>query len=496
MPSGRLPPSSPLSSPTRTTDDLLELTQQMTPSKPPEVLRRLRRDIQSRANNIRDEFSTLKRRLTDLEHQSAATQPKRKTRKGGQRAALADDSIENPQTIEEQTREKGRHFVVQEALFLFDDDVFVVEEDEDFDQNDEFTSNENKIQGQLRRILHFLPDDVKHLRTTELISGAFIDGMSGQRSSTSSQLRGASLAKIVDDVKPFTTSSSRFDAFAALIGYQPGTETREPYYSKLDVPILYDGWQGQKDLTRLFRGPCLLKIHASIIRGPNGAEGLFSGKSKQPSAKTVEKMYKIRWTALGAIVNSSCLAIWLHSADTQLTEIGDETGINYRERHSYYMQCIVEALASKKAWAVDLVAHWDRILFPDADKAHRKDAASAGDTRLEAGEDDDDFFGSAPAVTSPARPALPPNDSPSGRDELPTRRNQRDSPSPTPRPSTSGRNQRRSPSPTRLPPPRPAASNRSSHHDRNSSAVPRRSAHHVPVASSRGNGGHSERQRR
>ncbi|KAJ6526866.1 hypothetical protein DFH09DRAFT_1095061 [Mycena vulgaris] len=39
----------PLSSPTRATDELLELTQQMTPSKPPEVLRRIqiRRDIQS-----------------------------------------------------------------------------------------------------------------------------------------------------------------------------------------------------------------------------------------------------------------------------------------------------------------------------------------------------------------------------------------------------------------------------------------------------------------
>ncbi|KAJ7795463.1 hypothetical protein B0H14DRAFT_3495924 [Mycena olivaceomarginata] len=31
----------------------------------------------------------------------------------------------------------------------------------------------------------------------------------------------------------------------------------------------------------------------------------------------------------------------------QLSEIGDETGINYRERHSYYMQRIVEALVSR-----------------------------------------------------------------------------------------------------------------------------------------------------
>jgi hypothetical protein len=146
--------------------------------------------------------------------------------------------------------------------------------------------------------------------------------MSGQRSSTSTRLRVAALAKIVDDVKPFATSSSRFNAFAKLIGYQPGTTTREPYYSKLDVPILYDGWQGEKDVTKLFRGQCLLKvrrsnssflcslngkIHASIIRGPNGAEGLFSGKVKRPAAKTVERMYKIQFTTLGAIINSCCL---------------------------------------------------------------------------------------------------------------------------------------------------------------------------------------------
>jgi hypothetical protein len=68
------------------------------------------------------------------------------------------------------------------------------------------------------------------------------------------------------------------------------------------------------------------------------------------------------------------------------------------------MQHLVEALASKKAWAVDLVAYWDRILFPDADKPHANDGGSAGDQRLEEEEDDNDFFGSAPAAVSPVRP--------------------------------------------------------------------------------------------
>jgi hypothetical protein len=75
-----------------------------------------------------------------------------------------------------------------------------------------------------------------------------------QHESVYHQCHAASLAKIVYDVKPFPTTSSRFNAFAKFIVYQPGTATREPYYSKLDVPILYYRWQGEKDVTKLFCG--------------------------------------------------------------------------------------------------------------------------------------------------------------------------------------------------------------------------------------------------
>jgi hypothetical protein len=64
----------------------------------------------------------------------------------------------------------------------------------------------------------------------------------------------------VDDTKPFESVSARFNAFTAFIGYQQGTDTRDPYYSKPDVPVLYDGWQGKKDLNTLFRNPILLKV--------------------------------------------------------------------------------------------------------------------------------------------------------------------------------------------------------------------------------------------
>ncbi|KAJ7128627.1 hypothetical protein C8R44DRAFT_193301 [Mycena epipterygia] len=164
--------SSPPSTPSRATDALLDLVQQLTPSRPPDALRRLRRNLQSGANDIREDVSSLKRRITDLENSAAITARPRKQRKRLNRAAHADDSITNPQTIEDRTREKGRHFLVQEALFLVDPDVFTVDQDEDFDPRNEFSSDKNKIQGQLRQIMRYLPDDVQHLRTTDLIAGA------------------------------------------------------------------------------------------------------------------------------------------------------------------------------------------------------------------------------------------------------------------------------------------------------------------------------------
>ncbi|KAF7340796.1 hypothetical protein MSAN_02108700 [Mycena sanguinolenta] len=383
----------PQSSPTRTTDNILELALQVTPSKSPATLDKVRRQIQSHANNLRGDVSTLKRRVDDLENQSIATETRTKRRKRFNRAADADETISNPKSLEGLAREKGRRFLITEALFLVDDDVFVADEEEDFDVRDEFTSKKNKIQGQLRRILQLLPEKLKVIRTTDLIAGAFYDGMSSSRSTISNRLRGASLACIVDDPQLFATSSGRYDAFAKDIGYQPGTPTSEPYYSKLNVPVLYSDWEGTKNVNGLFRGPCLLKIYASLIRGPNGAVGLLEGKSKRPAAKTVERMYSLEFSTLGAIVNSAVLCIWLHSPDTNLTEIGDQTGINYRDRQTYYMQHLVEAMDSKKDWALELVEYWDRILFPDADQHRSTDALQPGDCE----EDDDDFFSSAPS---------------------------------------------------------------------------------------------------
>ncbi|KAJ7346417.1 hypothetical protein DFH08DRAFT_1081173 [Mycena albidolilacea] len=379
--------------------DILNLSQQLTPSKSPRRLRQLRAEIQARANDAEEADSAKNLQIADLTNQALPIKPARKRRKRFNRADDADDSIPNPVTLEERVREAGRHFVVVEALFLVDARlIWTVELKEDFDFAFEFQSKANKVQGQLHDVIALLPSDAVSLRTEPWIAGAFEDGMSGQRSTISNRLRHASLQVLMgaNQLKHFRSSNSRFDAFAALIGYKPATDATAAHYSAFDAEILYDNYDGTINVDKIFRHPLLLKIYACILRGPYGTEGLFEGEYHLPQASCVQQIYNVTCTSTGAVSTCATLAIWMLSADTKLTERGDQTGISYRPRHATYAQRLHDGIRNNKAWAVDLLKYWDSILFPNNDDS--ADASGAP-----GGEDDemdlvDEAFDGAPSV--------------------------------------------------------------------------------------------------
>ncbi|KAJ7817726.1 hypothetical protein B0H13DRAFT_2379460 [Mycena leptocephala] len=415
-----------MSSP-RPLHDLLALAQQLTPSKSPRTVRRLRQQLQVQANEAQQEHANLKRRAVDAEQQVDTTRKPRKMRKRGDRARDADDSEVNSQDTETRIREAARHFALTQAIFLIDDDVMNTEEDNSFDFDKEFSSTKSEREGQLRDILAILPDDVKQKIKQRWVQDSFLDGLHSQRSSMGYRVRTEALQYIVDDVKLFAMSASRFDAFSKLIGYKPATNTSQAFYDRFEVPLLYDKWDGTINVNALFRGNVVLEVYVSCIRGRRGAQGLFEDKSKLPQAKCLERIHKITRTTPGAIVTASILAIWLYSADTQLVKVGDETTIDYGYRYRVYIRRIREGLRDKKAWAIGLLQYWDRILFPNADKSREHDAA--GNEELDDDEDLDDIFGQAPSAAPRTIPqiASPPQDD--HEDDLQSRSS---SPSPPP----------------------------------------------------------------
>ncbi|KAJ7909987.1 hypothetical protein B0H13DRAFT_2329795 [Mycena leptocephala] len=282
------PPSSP-----RPLHDLLALTQQLTPSKSPRAVCRIRQQIQAQANEAQQEQANLKRRAVDAEHQVDTSRKPRKMRKRNDRARDADDSELNPQDTETRIRDAGRHFALTEAIFLIDDDIMDTVADASFDFAEEFDSSKNERQCQLRDILAILPDDVRPKVNKRWVQDSFLDGLHNQRSSMGYRVRTEALQYIVDDVKLFATSASRFGAFSELIGYKPATKTSQAFYERFEVPLLYGKWDGTINVNGLFRGNAALEVYVSCIRGRQGANGLFDGKSKLPQAKCLERIHKI-----------------------------------------------------------------------------------------------------------------------------------------------------------------------------------------------------------
>ncbi|KAJ7112314.1 hypothetical protein C8R44DRAFT_882687 [Mycena epipterygia] len=361
--------------------DLLELTQQLTPHKSPRRARQICLDIQSLVNDVGESHSAIKRKLADVTNQLGTTRKPRKRRMRGNRATEAPDDVENPDTLEDRVRKAGRHFVIERGLFLFTDvhDLLATEEDPTFSEDTEFDSENSRIQGQLRDVIALLPGDARAIREQEWIASAFFDGMNNKRSTIHSRLRHESLELIITNVKfsdgenmkgdDFESSSSRFNSFRKRIGYQPATADAAAFYSILKAEVLFADYDGTMNVDKIFCGPLLLNIYACIIRGPQGAKGLFDGKSKLPAAKVSQRIYGIKYTAPAAIAGCAIWAMWLLSSDTQLGAggEGDETQIDYTFYFHTFLRQISDGLRNEAEWELELFRYWDDLLFPNTE---------------------------------------------------------------------------------------------------------------------------------
>ncbi|KAJ7448975.1 hypothetical protein FB451DRAFT_1375214 [Mycena latifolia] len=228
----------------------------------------LRADIQARANDADEDHRALIRRIADLENQASSFQRPQKRRRRNNRAADADENIENPTTLERRCRAAGRHFALEESLFLVDPQrIWTVNEDDNFDSDNEFEDEDTRIQGQLRDVLGMLPSDAQPLRKSPMIDAAV-------------------------------------------------------------------------------------------------------------------------------------LAIWLHSADVELVQIGNQTEINYAKRYEIYLARICRGLRMRKRWARDLFTYWDSILFPHAEDSLGENLSTNQQAEQDELNEAMDIFDDAPSVPS------------------------------------------------------------------------------------------------
>ncbi|KAK7458054.1 hypothetical protein VKT23_009960 [Stygiomarasmius scandens] len=244
----------------------------------------------------------------------------------------------------EEIKRAARKYVIMHRLWLTDNSLlfFQREFDPDFAETNRFESNESKVQGEFHDLRALIPEKLHGEIKKKWFRNKFLEAMKEQRSNTSTRVRnqapeqifGSSAAEQMDD------SSSRKNMFKDDIGYQEARDGKGPYYATFH-------------------------LFSVLIRGKNAPKGLMEGKWSMPRTEIMQHKLNISYMTPGAIANSAVLARWAHSADRNLTAIGEATGINYKAEFEAYLQKILEGLHGKKRWAKDLFQYWDSIMFPD-----------------------------------------------------------------------------------------------------------------------------------
>ncbi|KAJ7137150.1 hypothetical protein C8R44DRAFT_729060 [Mycena epipterygia] len=76
------------------------------------------------------------------------------------------------------------------------------------------------------------------------------------------------------------------------------------------------------------------------------------------------------WYVLGTV-------IWALSADGDLREKGDRTGINYNALYDQYLEILTTGLRDRSRSIVNVFSEWDRVIFPTSQSEHGRQSSSS-----------------------------------------------------------------------------------------------------------------------
>ncbi|KAK6966666.1 hypothetical protein R3P38DRAFT_3514874 [Favolaschia claudopus] len=295
------------------------------------------------------------------------------------------DSDDDARDVVADVASLGRRFVMIKGLWI-NKSALKKEIDETYDAKKRFDSKQGIVQGQLRDLFDILPNHLDgKTRQKGWFRRAFLDGMSSQRSNTSTRVRrgagdsslqlpGANFARRLDGTSLGTARAGEGDARA------------RGEYASLDVPILHQGGSKEYDIHTCFLNPVLMRLFAAIVRGPNAAAAMREAEDKVtdiasiavPVTDNMERIHQISCTEPGAIAAASILAIRGKSTDIKLQARGDHTNIDYEGRFNEYLEILTTGLHKKSPSILHVFAEWDFILFPDAEDSFAEPGRNHG----------------------------------------------------------------------------------------------------------------------
>ncbi|KAJ7639764.1 hypothetical protein DFH06DRAFT_1217792 [Mycena polygramma] len=331
-----------------------------------------------RAEMTRDELYEAARRY-EADHTNS-----QRVRRETHRNALADvtnTGTAADDTIEDKTVDADFRFIqaagkkCAATLMLWlpagrEEDVWAAKEDESWDPSHRFGQKGqpgNKTQGALRDLYTVIPEEY---RASEDFNGwipaTFTSAMADQRSFTRTRLRHH--PDLWDCTTADLSSPEDRRQFRKLVGLQPTRKNPNNfYYSSTNVPLLHVEYQGKYDRNKIFLGPMLFIVHATITLGAASA-AMMKANRPMPKVQSVANLWGLRRTTPGMIAAAAIWLRWIFSVDEEFLPSGGMSGIDWQKDFEYYLQLLTEGLAKKKPSIMNVFREWDSKFYPNSDE--------------------------------------------------------------------------------------------------------------------------------
>ncbi|TFY59987.1 hypothetical protein EVG20_g7587 [Dentipellis fragilis] len=303
----------------------------------------------------------------------------------------------------------ARKYCVMYSFWLPHETVLQVLPDPTYDPAHRFSSPAMRIQGQMADLMKVLPKEYQMRIHLEPWVNTWETAMQQQRSNCVSRVRECAMAIFGCTAAEISTSAARLAAFKHDIGY--ATHHNGRGYYKAMAPILYDGYEGEHDASKVFLNPKLLKVFAVLVLGPSA---LNDAGTYYARAHTVYKLWKLRRTTAGAIATSAILARFILSADANLEANGRETRIHYQDDFNSYVEYLLTGLNQRDPSVLGIFEKWNKAFFSESHLSevgdHDSDDPMDGSTRHESETgSESEYDGSAAAALAALRsePSVP-----------------------------------------------------------------------------------------
>ncbi|KAJ7613047.1 hypothetical protein FB45DRAFT_1036577 [Roridomyces roridus] len=285
--------------------------------------------------------------------------------------ANESDEEEKKASPQDQVKTAGKKYAIIYCLWLTSTPRKTLQTKlvDGYSEENRYKDLKKRIQGDMRDVRETLPEDFRALIGRDWDIHKYRTGMQDQRSNTSSRIRNDINPVFEDHLEGQIDGTIRINdatkraGWTHLIGGKRDADGKLNY-SALDAAVLHSDMSTTYKEATFLKNKLPMHVAAAILYGKQKAIALAAGAACATSGPVMKDIHQLTHTTPGLIANAAIVTMWALSADIQLKEEGQQTGVPWRAEHERVMVLLTGGLRERMRTTIEIFRAWDEELFP------------------------------------------------------------------------------------------------------------------------------------